>query len=251
MAFHMDLAPISIANRCTGCISYQIEDFEAPLQEGNRAIKGFGGTRTRNIKIGTIIWRWNNDQGKQHKFVIPKSLYVPEGNICLLSPQHWVQTQKDWKPNQGTGCETVDDKVTLFWKQQKCKLTVPLGRADNVATFMLADGSRSFAALCTEAKVDYGIKQVSLVICPPAQMISNDEHSDDEVKEDESWVTKKGQSLNKESISEWPSTVNFDLDGPASKSRPIIVEEEEDVQPINLAAKMLRYHHKFGHVSFA
>jgi hypothetical protein len=59
-----------------------------------------------------------------HKFVIPKSFYVPEGNVRLLSPQHWAQhwaqTQKDWKPNQGAGCEMVDDKVTLFWKQQKC-----------------------------------------------------------------------------------------------------------------------------------
>ena len=58
----------------------------------------------------------------------------------MLSPQHWAQTQKDRKPTAGTGSETLDDKITLFWKQWKCKLTVPLGRNDNVATFTLADG---------------------------------------------------------------------------------------------------------------
>jgi hypothetical protein len=139
-AFDTDSSPIGIDNRCTGCISHRIEDFEGPLQESNRAIKGFGGSRTRNIKIGTIVWRWNDDQGKHHKFVIPKSFYVPEGNVRLLSPQHWAQTQKDKKPKQGTGCETLGDKVTLFWNQRKCKLTVPLGEADNVATFTMADG---------------------------------------------------------------------------------------------------------------
>jgi hypothetical protein len=34
------------------------------------------------------------------------------------------------------------------------------------------------------------------------------------------------------------------------KSTPIIVEDKEDVQTTNKAAKMLPFHHKFGHVSF-
>jgi hypothetical protein len=97
-SFDTDSAPIGIDNRCTGCISHRIEDFEGPLQESNRAIKGFGRTRTTNVKIGTIVWRWNDDQGKHHKFVIPKSFYVPQGNVRLLSPQHWVQAQGDRKP---------------------------------------------------------------------------------------------------------------------------------------------------------
>jgi hypothetical protein len=143
-SFDTDSAPIGIDNRCTGCISHRIEDFEGPLQESNRAIKGFGGTRTTNVKIGTIVWRWNDNQGKHHKFVIPKSFYVPQGNVRLLSPQHWAQTQKDRKPTAGTGSETLDDKITLFWKQRKYKLTLPLGRNDNVATFTLADGFKSF-----------------------------------------------------------------------------------------------------------
>jgi hypothetical protein len=82
-------------------------------------------------------------------------------------------------------------------------------------------------------------------------MISDDEHSNDQVNQDKSRETKKSRSSNKDEASEWPNTVKFDLDRPAGKGRPIIVEDEEDVRPMNLAAKMLRYHHKSGLVSFA
>jgi hypothetical protein len=45
--------------------------------------------------------------------------------------------------------------------------------------------------------------------------------------------------------------VAFNLDGATGKSKPIIVEDEEDVQPTNLAAEMLWIHHQCGHISFA
>jgi hypothetical protein len=61
----------------------------------------------------------------------------------------------------------------------------------------------------------------------------------------------KRSSSNEEEDSQWPHTVDFDLDGASGKSRPIIVEDEEDVQPTNLAAEMLRIHHQCGQISFA
>jgi hypothetical protein len=208
------------------------------------------------VKIGTIVWRWNDDQGKHHKFVIPKSFYVPHGNVRLLSPQHWAQTQRDRKPIQGTGSETLDNKVTLFWNQRKCRRTVHLGKADNVATFLLADGFERFTAFCAKAEVDYKNEQVDPVICMPAQMVSDDEQSDDETetegdnKREDTYTHKAGRSSNEGNTDEWINTVDFELDGPEGISRPIIIEDEEDIQPTNLAAKMLRNHHKFGHVSF-
>jgi hypothetical protein len=71
-----------------------------------------------------------------------------------------------------------------------------LGKADNVATFTLADGFKSFAAFCAEAEVDYSEEQVNPIICLPAQMVSNDEQSDNEVKEDETSFTKERRSSN-------------------------------------------------------
>ena len=83
--FNTDSAPIGVDNRCTACISHAIEDFEGPLEECNRAIKGFGGTRTEGVQIGTLKWKWLDDDGKTHTFLIPKSYYVPQGKVRLLS----------------------------------------------------------------------------------------------------------------------------------------------------------------------
>jgi hypothetical protein len=115
--FNTDSEPIGIDNWCTGCISHKIEDFEGPLILSTRAIKGFGGSRTLDVKIGTITWKWLDDEGMTHKFIIPKSFYVASGNVRLRSLQHWAQTQHN-KTN-GTGSETLNDRVTLFWNHQK------------------------------------------------------------------------------------------------------------------------------------
>jgi hypothetical protein len=52
VTFDADLVPIGVDNRCTGCISNRI--FEGPMIKSNRAIKGFGGSRTTGMMIGTL-----------------------------------------------------------------------------------------------------------------------------------------------------------------------------------------------------
>ena len=111
--FDTDSYPIGIDNRCSGCISHKIEDFVGPLVDSARTIKGFGGSRTTNVKIGTLRWTWCDNDGTPHRFETPKSYYVPDGNVRLLSPQHWAKTQKD---KLGTGSETLQHQVTLFLK---------------------------------------------------------------------------------------------------------------------------------------
>lgn len=243
IAFDTDSGPVGIDNRCTACISHRIEDFEGQLVDSNRSIKGFGGTRTKNIKMGTIKWKWLDDEGQEHKFLIPKSYYVPDGNVRLLSPQHWGQAmRKDKKPLSGTGSETVHNKVTLFWNQRKNRLTVPLGTS-NVATFQLAPGYAKFSAFCAEADVDYDDEQSDPITVEPSQVVSDDEDEDD--------IVESGSDVNE---ADWcqPIDAQFDLNGPttADKQTPNIVEDEEDQQPTSAAAELLQYHHRFGHVSF-
>jgi hypothetical protein len=96
--FDTDSASVGMDNRCMGCISHKVNNFEGPQVKSNRSIKGFGGTQTNNVMIGTIAWKWQDNEGQMHKFLIPKSFYVQDGNVCLLSPQHWVQMQGDMKP---------------------------------------------------------------------------------------------------------------------------------------------------------
>ncbi len=237
VSFDTDSAPVGVDNRCTGCISNRIEDFEGPLIESNRSIKGFGGSTTKNIMIGTIAWKWQDDEGLIHKFLIPKSFYVKEGNVRLLSPQHWAQTQRDTKPIQGTGSKTVANQITLFWNQRKNKLTIPLSKVNNVATYNLAPGYTKFMAFCAEAEVDYAEEQDCPIICMPAQVVSDNEDSGSEEDYDDS---KQAET----------QTIHFDLNGQKGQNAPVIVEDEEEHQPTTLAAEMLQYHHRFGHISF-
>jgi ribosomal protein L40E len=125
--FDTNSEPIRVKNQCTGCISHQIEDFDRPLVDSNRAIKGFGGSKTTNVKIGTINWKWLDNEGKSHKSVIPKSFCVASGNVHLFSPQHWAQNQHATK--YGIGSETLRNTVTLFWNDCKNKLMIPLFHA--------------------------------------------------------------------------------------------------------------------------
>ena len=81
---------------------FDLNDFVGEAHKSDRVIKGFAGSRTTNVKRGTILWKWEDDMGQVHEFLIPNSYYVPQGGCRLLSPQHWARTQRDTKPKVGT-----------------------------------------------------------------------------------------------------------------------------------------------------
>jgi transposase InsO family protein len=240
ITFDTDSGPIGVDNRCTGCISHRIDDFEGPLRDSNRSIKGFGGSRTRNIKIGTIAWQWDDNQGKTHKFTIPNSFYVPEGNVRLLSPQHWAQAQNDTKPLQGTGSETTSTDVILFWAQRKYALTIPLGRNDNVATFNMSPGYTQYSAFCATAGFDDTTDLENPIIASPALPDSSDQ---------EKVLHSDPGSVEPEELYCQPIGTDFDLNGPSATTTAVI-QDEEDRQPTTLVAELIRYHHRFNHISF-
>ena len=63
-----DSEAIGVDNRAAACISHRIEDFVGPLADTNRVIVGYNGSRTTNIKKGTIRWKWSDDQGVTHTY---------------------------------------------------------------------------------------------------------------------------------------------------------------------------------------
>ena len=93
--FDTDSHPLGIDNRCTACISHDVKDFIGPLTDTDKSIKGFGGTTQGQVKIGTLKWRMEDDNGKIHIFKIPHSYYAPHGGVRLLSPQHWAKSLKE------------------------------------------------------------------------------------------------------------------------------------------------------------
>ena len=267
--FDTDSTKIGIDNRCSGCISHDINDFDGPVHKVNRAIKGFGGERTMNIYQGTIVWRWCDNEGKVHKFRIPNSYYVPDGKVRLLSPQHWAKTQNgsSYRNRDATGETTLAHKTTLFWNQGKHKLDVYMGLQDNVATFYLAPGFNQFGIFCQKCTIDYDKAQEEPLMVESSVISDDEENIDDDVEPPPSkplqtsmWSRITGLPIGRRQAQreaatslQTPTRSDFNLDGPTAENcpKPVVIEEEEDRQPTTDASLMLRYHHRFGHISFA
>ena len=76
-------------------MSHVISDFlPGSLREvkRNNGVRPYGQGPTLDIaKRGTLIWHMEDDVGKKHRILIPNSIYVPDGTMRLLSPQHWAK----------------------------------------------------------------------------------------------------------------------------------------------------------------
>ena len=87
-------------------------------------VVGAGG----NLKVkgeGTIVWKIQDDDGSQHDLTIKDCLYVPDLQICLLSPQHWAQQARDDFPKKdGTWCATYAGGCQMQWNQRKYTKTI-------------------------------------------------------------------------------------------------------------------------------
>ena len=77
--FDTDARAIGADNGYTAYISDIIIDFVGELRDCNKSMKGYGGTRTGNLKIGTLRWKWADDKGHVSKFLILKSYYSKDG----------------------------------------------------------------------------------------------------------------------------------------------------------------------------
>jgi hypothetical protein len=218
-------------------MSPHLEDFPfGDLVDTNLTIKAFGGTKTHAVKRGTMLWKWEDDEGMVHDFAIEGSYYVPESDYRLLSPQHWAQSQKD--PDRfGTGCFTDGQACHLWWKGRKYHLTVPLSKGDNVATFRLAPGYEKFHAFCAELQAD-----------------DNDPYSVDLQEADQQTEESEELSSTERGEKEWlprdinkPVETDFSLDGTEVEEPTIQYEEVQQDGSLTPAAELLRMHHRFNH----
>ena len=50
-------------------------------------LSGVGGN-LKVKKVGTVRWKIEDDDGKEHDLIIKGCLYVPDMTSCLLYPQH-------------------------------------------------------------------------------------------------------------------------------------------------------------------
>jgi hypothetical protein len=76
-------------------------------------IQGVNGELTA-LKIGTICWKIQDDQGRTHVLTLPNSYYAPSSPYRLLSPQHWAQTAKDYSPSPRGTWSVTDDWIPIL-----------------------------------------------------------------------------------------------------------------------------------------
>ena len=238
--------PVGVDNRCTHCISGYASDFIGPLKNSDRTIHGFNGTKTNGIKFGTLTWKWQDDEGKTHTFHIPNSIYVPSCQVRLLSPQHWAQSLKD--KTEQCGETTTATKCTLQWNKGKNKLTIPLDKETNVATFPLAPTYANFHSFCAENHLTNDDWHGPL-LCHSSPVISDDEDEDPYDKPIPLENITHGSDQWQQSP---PLHTAFDVtpDPTVHTTRHIIPDEEDRTQPTN-TAKLLMAHYNMGHAPFS
>ena len=56
VTFYTDSGMIGVNKQCNGCIYHLIKGFKGEVIDSNRAIKVFRGTRTIDVKNGTVVW---------------------------------------------------------------------------------------------------------------------------------------------------------------------------------------------------
>ena len=177
--FDTDAAPVSINNQASGCISNVSTNFIGPLTPSNQKIEVFGGTKTMNIQVGTLRWKWLDDQGVETKFDIPNSYYIPDGDVCLLSPQRWAKAVQDTTPG-GTRYQMFANHMTLFWDGRKHQLTIPLGQSNNIGMFHLSLGFGKYDVFCQQAELQDDDAEPFIV--SPAALVSDDEGDDNDIE---------------------------------------------------------------------
>ena len=226
-----DSQPIGIDNRATAFFSGCIDDFQGPLQDSKRTVKGFGGSRTTGVKIGTAVIRIEDDEGRVHKFILPNSFYVPGTSDRLLSPQHWSQCLRK-AGIHGAKSSTTHDQVTLTWG--KFKRTVPLDSVTNVATIYSAPGHSKFMAFCSEAGFEPEEEDSTPLAFSTTAYVTDDEYESDSEDDDDEAIEKQ-----------LPNTA------PCPKQANIVEEEEVQAKIERDEAELLQYHYRFGHASFS
>ena len=247
-----DSRPLRVDNCASKSISNCTDDFVGPLVDVNRKIKGIGGLAD-GLKMGTIKWKIEDDDGKVHDILLPGSYYVPSAPSRLLSPQHWAQVAKDRKPKpRGTWCATYDDEIVLYWNQRKYKRTIKLDPSgDNVATMHTAPGYSHFMAFCAECGAEDSDDNDPLAydvhIIPP-------DDEEEEASEPMADDTDEEEGINaitaNEILREAGLLTDFDLNGPKDlQPQPAVVEDDDEDQRLTPTAEFLRWHHRLGHIS--
>ena len=94
----------------------------------------------------------DDDNTRTHLVWISNSIYVPNLQMTLLSPKHWVQqvaTSHPWS-SEGMVCYTMAETTVLEWDQCKFRKTIQHSQATNTPTFFTSPGANLCESFCSK-----------------------------------------------------------------------------------------------------
>lgn len=170
--------------------------------------------------------------------IIPNSLYVPNTQMRLLSPQHYAQESNDNQPKKdGTWCATYHDRIVLYWKQRRYKRTIKTQKlsqgGNNVSNLYTAPGYKAYTTFT---------ENLDLRDDEPLWALSSTTTHDPNAPEGEQW-SEDGKENDK---------LDFNLQGQQSTKSVVWEDINQDQEGlVSPTAELLRIHHRLGHLPFA
>jgi hypothetical protein len=87
---------IGLDTNVTCCMENIIHNFVTKLTPTpNIRVRGVGNQLMTAKGRGPVLWNIEDNNGVLHENMFPITLYIPDLNMCLLSPQSWCQSAND------------------------------------------------------------------------------------------------------------------------------------------------------------
>ncbi len=95
-----------------------------------------GGSKNVAQGMGTVRWRWRDDNGKEHAMNIENVLFFPQSPVNILSVTCLADQFKD---DEGTGIDTKRNQSRFYWDKNRYQRTI-LHPASNLPELPVNEG---------------------------------------------------------------------------------------------------------------
>jgi hypothetical protein len=239
---------IYVDNCASRSITNDLGDFIDDPIPSDVKIVGTNGV-SKGTLMGTVQWTIEDDQGRVHGIKIPNTLYSANNRSRLLSPQHWSQEAKDKYPiRNGTWCATLDDRVILFWGQQKYRRTAfLLAETSNVGVIHGIPREPPVKAYSNLEK-RLGDEVIAMpTVLDTIHHIVNDEGEDTSARSPEPKPDEEPSPTDLINGLTVPDEVQ---EASSTKGdKPMAPDNAAKVEPTNIGQEYLYWHSKLGHLS--
>jgi Reverse transcriptase (RNA-dependent DNA polymerase) len=228
LVFDSESFTILVDNGASHSFTTDQSDFVEPPTPLQRRVVGVGNGMATHV--GTVEWPIMDDDGRVTCERYPGVFLCKDMPCRVLSPQHWAQSRKDFRPQRdGTRCITTADAVILEWDQQTKRRTMPLRPGStNVGIMRSAPSISRFHALCSLLKASK-IPFIEGPTCFTTHVIPPDEDVDD----DDDVAVSEGDNHDESSTSYTgaPSASEGDVEAPTAADSTERVQQARDASP--------------------